>query len=108
MVNKYSTDCPHRIKIRTFAAMYLRVFAPKSFVVYYRGCRRPESDFVETRSRGAPGPETKSGGPLLAHSARTAGPGAAKTAIFWALEKSFFGHNFFTSNHSDMFAMGFW
>ena len=61
---------------------FLRVFARKSIVVYCRGCRRPESDFDETRTRGAAGPKTKSGGPLLAGSADTAGLGAAKVAIF--------------------------
>ena len=84
------------------------MFAPKSFVVDYRGCRRPGSDFDETRTRGASGPETKSGGPLSAHPAHMAGPGAAKMAVFGFCKKSFFGHNFFISNRSDMFAMGFW
>ena len=84
------------------------MFAPKSFVVHYRGCRRPESDFDETRSRGAPGPETKSGGPLLAHPARSAGPGASKVAIFLLSKIWFFGQILGISNPTDMFAMGFW
>ena len=86
----------------------LRVFARKKDGAYYRRCRRPESDFDETRTRGAPGPETKPGGPLSAHPARMAGPGAAKTGIFGMSKNTFFGHILFISNRTDMFAMGFW
>ena len=87
---------------------YLRVFARKKDGAPYRRCRRPGSDFDETWTRGAPGPKTKFGDPRLAHSARAAGPGAAKTAIFLLSKIRFFGHIFFISNRSDMFAMGFW
>ena len=45
-------------------------------------CPRPDSDFDETRTIGAPGPKTKFGDPLSAHSADSAGPGASKVAIF--------------------------
>ena len=85
----------------------LRVFARKKDGAYYRRCRRPESDFDETRTRGAPGPKMKFGDPRLAHSAHAASPGAAKTAIFLLSKIRFFGHIFFISNRSDMFAMGF-
>ena len=88
---------------------YLRVFAcKKDGAYYYRRCRRPESDFDETRTSGAAGPKTKFGDPLLAHLARTAGPGAAKTAIFGISKNPFFGHILFILNRTDMFAMGFW
>ena len=86
----------------------LRVFARKKDGAYYRRCRQPESDFDETRTSGAAGPKTKSGDPLLAHPARMAGPGAAKTAIFGISKNPFFGHILFISNRTDMFAMGFW
>ena len=84
------------------------MFAPKKDGAYYRRCQRPESDFDETRTRGAPGPKTKPGGPLLANSARAAGPGAAKMAIFGLSKNPFFGQIVFISNRTDMFAMAFW
>ena len=87
---------------------FLRVIARKKHGVHYRGCRRPESDFDKTRTSGAAGPKTKSGDPLSAHPARTAGPGAAKTAIFGISKNLFFSHILFISNRTDMFAMGFW
>ena len=76
--------------------------------VYYMSCPRPDSDFDETRTRGAPGPKTKFGDPLLAHLADPAGSGAPKAAIFGFFEKWFFGHIFFIPNAREMFAMGFW
>ena len=89
------------------ATVFLRVFARKKDGAYYRRCRQPGSDFDETRTRGAPGPKMKFGDPRLAHSACVASPGAAKTPIFFLLKIRFFGHIFFISNRSDMFAMGF-
>ena len=86
----------------------LRVIACKKHGVYYRGCRRPESDFDETCTSGAAGPKTKSGDPLLAHPARTAGPGAAKTAIFGISKNPFFGQIVLISNCTDVVAMGVW
>ena len=86
----------------------LRVFARKKDGAYYRRCRQPESDFDETRTRGATGLKTKFGDPLSAQSADSAGPGAAKAAIFLLSKNLFFGHIVFISNHSDMFARGFW
>ena len=71
-------------------------------------CPRPDSDFDETRTRGAPRPKTKFGDPLSAHPARLAGPGASKVAIFGFKKIRFFGHIFCISNRTDMFAMGFW
>ena len=71
-------------------------------------CPRPDSDFGETRTGGAPGPKTKFGDPLLAHSANSAGPGASKVAIFGFFEKWVFGYIFFLSTPTEMFAMGFW
>ena len=71
-------------------------------------CPRPDSDFDVTRTRGAPRPKTKFGGPLLAHPARSAGPGASKVAIFLLLKIRFFGQIFCISNPTDMFAIGFW
>ena len=84
------------------------MFAGEILGAYQRGCRQPESDFDETRTSGAPGPKTKFGDPFSAHLARTAGPGASKTAIFWFFEKWFFGYIFFLSTPTEMFAMGFW
>ena len=86
----------------------LRVIAWEKDGVYYMSCPRPESDFDEIRTRGGPGPKTKFGDPLSAHSACAAGPGAAKTAIFLLSKIRVFGHIFFISNRTDMFAMGFW
>ena len=86
----------------------LRVFACKKDGAYYRRCRQPESDFDETRTRGAPGPKTKFGDPLSARSANLAGPGVAKVAIFLLSKNPFFGQIFFISNPTDMFVMGFW
>ena len=71
-------------------------------------CPRPDSDFDETRTRGASGPKTKFGDPLLAGSADSADPGASKVAIFGLRKIRFFGQIFFLSNPRDMFAMGFW
>ena len=71
-------------------------------------CPRPDSDFDETRTRGASGPKTKFGDPFSAHLARSAGPGASKVAIFLLSKIRFFGHIFRNSNRTDMFAKGFW
>ena len=87
---------------------YLRVFAGEILGAYQGGCRQPESDFDETRTSGAPGPKTKFGDPFLAHPARSAGPGASKTAIFGFFEKWFFGYISFLSKRTDMFAVDFW
>ena len=84
------------------------MFARKKDGAYYRRCRRPESDFDETCTRGASGPKTKFGDPLLAHSADPVGQGAPEAAIFGFFEKRFFGHIFFIPNAREMFAMGFW
>ena len=86
----------------------LRVFAGEILGAYCRGCRQPESDFDETRTRGASGPQTKFGAPFSATAARSAGPGASKVEIFCFFEKWFFGQIFFLSKQTDMFAMGFW
>ena len=84
------------------------MFARKKDGAYYRRCRQPESDFDETRTRGAAGPKMKFGAPFSAHPARSAGPGASKVAIFGFFEKWFFGYISFLSKRTDMFAMGFW
>ena len=60
----------------------LRVFAGEILGAYCRECRQPESDFDETRTRGASGPKTKFGDPFSAQTARSAGPGASKVVIF--------------------------
>ena len=86
----------------------LRVIAPKTGGAYYRGCRRPEPDFDETRSRRSFWAKTKFETHLFeirahAHSA----PGPPKGGIFDPLKKLFFGQIFFLSNRREMFAMGF-
>ena len=70
--------------------IFLRVIAREKDGVYYMSCPRPDSDFDETRTRGASGPKTKFGEPFLAQSADSAGPGASKAAIFGFFEKWFF------------------
>ena len=88
--------------------MCLRVIARKKLTVYYRGCRRPEPDFDETRSRRSFWAKTKFETHLFeirahAHSA----PGPPKGGIFDPQKKLFFGQIFFLSNRREMFAMGF-
>ena len=49
----------------------LRVFARKNQTVYYKSCRRPDSDSDETCSRRSTGPKTKLETPLLTIRAHT-------------------------------------
>ena len=71
-------------------------------------CRRPDSDFDETRSRHSFWAKTKFETPLFkirahAHSA----PGPPKGGIFDPQKKQFLGQIFFLSNRREMFAKGF-
>ena len=89
-------------------ANYLRVIAPKTGGAYYRGCRRPEPDFDETRSRRSFWAKTKFETHLFeirAHAYSAQGP--PKGGIFDPPKKPFFGQIFFLSNCREMFAMGF-
>ena len=58
----------------------LRVFAPKMDGVYCMSCRRPDSDFDETRSRRSFGAKTKLETPLSAIQAHGRGLRASKEA----------------------------
>ena len=85
----------------------LIVIARNSLGVYYKSCRRPDSDSDETRSRRSSGPKTKLETPLSTIRAHTWCPGASKVADFGRPKKPFFGQIFFLSNRTQMFAMPF-
>ena len=91
-----------------FNCFHLRVIAPKTGGAYYRGCRRPEPDFDETRSRRSFWAKTKFETHLFEIRAHAqSAPGPPKSGIFDPLKKLFFGQIFFLSNRREMFAMGF-
>ena len=90
-----------------FADIKLRVFAPKNDGVYYRRCRRPGSDFDETRSRRGYGPKTKCWTPVLTVRVSTGCLGGSKGADFDRSKKRVFGQIFFSSNRTERFAMAF-
>ena len=75
--------------------------------VYYRGCRRPEPDFDEIRSRRSFWAKTKFETPLSAIQAHRGAYGPQKWANFDLPKNLFFGQIFFVSNRREMFAMSF-
>ena len=91
IVNMYChllVDCPLRI--------HLRVIARKKLTVYYRGCRRPDSDFDETRSSRSFWAKTKFETPLFAIRAHRGVPRGLPRGQFWPSEKAVFWPNFFS------------
>ena len=83
------------------------MFARKKDGVYYRRCRRPVSDFDETRSRRGYGPKTKCRTPVLTVRVSTGCLGGSKGADFDRSKKRVFGQIFFSSNRTERFAMAF-
>ena len=70
-------------------------------------CRRPDSDFDETRSRHSFWAKTKFETPLSAIQAHRGGLRASKVANFDLQKNPFFGQIFFVSNRREMFDMSF-
>ena len=81
---------------KQFFIFFLRVSAPKTDGVYYRGCRRPEPDFDEIRSRRSFWAKTKFETPLSAIQAHRRGLRASKVGHFLPPKKSVFWPNFFS------------
>ena len=88
--------------------IFLRVFAREMDGVYCMSCRRPDSDFDETRSRRSFWAKTKFETPLIEIQAHVhSAPGPPKGGIFDPPKNQFLAKFFFLSNRREMFAMGF-